>query len=633
MDLDAATLDEQGQASMMDNLSHLVWREPLWLWLAICPWVLWSLRAFVGRPRGRDYADPHLMAWAHARIARRLQARRFWRHAALGLAWLLFAMAMAGPRLAETVYEQDKELYTELLVVLDVSRSMTARDVAPSRLERARLELEDLITREERLKIGLVVYAARPHLMTPPTDDKSLLRHNLQILRYGLLPTEGSNLPEAVEFAAKHFTSDRSVHALLLVTDGELPTAKAIAEARLDDTVSRLTQQGVVLYALGVGTPEGAPLQGPQGGWLRYRDTPVVSRLHEDRLEQLAVSGNGRYARVSDTDADWQVLYDQNIRYLHAASVNRSGDSLIEWRELYAWCLVPAVLLLLLAYVEPRCAALSSSSLLWLAVFVVTGSLHPSPAHAASESWQQRAYQAYSKQAYQEAKQAYARVAGYAGRMGEGSSVYRLGEYQEAVGLFTQAVVDADNDAQRARAVFNLANSHYRLEEYGTAVVLYRETLRYAPDDRAARLNLEFAIGMQKQQQLQQRQGGGSGRQGRGPRTGRPAEGTDVVSGNLSIDNEDDTRSPPMPPLPTNPPPGSDIIERGIYQSRPVVEQATEFKDLAWQYAATSPQRIVLQANALKVDESILWKRIFEGEEGFSAPVEMPRELPDTRPW
>lgn len=622
---------------MIDSLSHLVWREPLWLWLAMAPWLLWTLRAIAGRPRGTDYADPHLLPWAraqvHVSLRARLEPRRLWRHTVLALAWLLFAMAMAGPRLAENLYEQDKEQYTELLVVLDVSRSMTARDVAPSRLERARLELEDLIARAERVKIGLVVYAARPHLMTPPTDDKAVLRHALQAVRYGLLPTEGSNLPEAIEFAAKHFTSERSAHALLLVTDGELPTEKATADASLDDTVSRLAQQGVVLYALGVGTPDGAPLQGPQGGWLHYRDKPVVSRLHEERLEKLAVAGNGRYARVTDTDAEWQTLYDQAIRYLHAAGVNRSGDSLIEWRELYAWCLVPGVLLLLLVYVEPRRTALGLSSLSWLAVFVVSGSLHPLPAHAASESWLQRAYLAYSKQSYQEAKLAYARVAGYAGRMGEGSSAYRLGEYQEAVQLFTQAVVDADSDAQRALAAFNLANSRYRLEEYGAAAALYRETLRYAPDDRAARLNLTFAIAMQKQQALQRQQDGGSGRQGRGPRTGRPAAGTDVTSGNLSIDNEDDTKPPLVPPLPITPPQGSDIIEQGIYQSRPVVGQATEFKDSAWQYAVTSPERIVLQANALKVDESILWKRIFEGEEGFPAPVETPLDLPDMRPW
>jgi len=619
---------------MIDGLSHLVWREPLWLWLALYPWLLWSLRGFMGRPRGRDYADPQLMPWARARATGRFEPRRLWRHAVLALAWLLFAMAMAGPRMAEADYDQDKENYTELMVVLDVSRSMTARDVAPGRLERAKLELHDLIARSERLKIGLVLYAARPHLMTPPTDDKSVLRHDLQVLRYGLLPTEGSNLQRAIEFAAKHFTSDQSARALLLVTDGEIPTNDATAQARLDDTVTRLAQQGIALYALGIGTPEGAPLLAQQGGWLRYRNEAVVSRLHEDRLQTLAVLGNGSYATVTDTDAEWRELYDQNIKYLHAADTGRKGDSLIEWRELYGWCLVPAALLMLLAYVEPRRGSLGTAPLLGLAVFVISGWLNPPLAQAVTESWQQRAYQAYSNKSYLEAKQGYARVAGYIGRMGEGSSAYQLGEYQEATQLFTQAILDADSDALRAGAVFNLANSHYQLEDYGTAVALYREALRYDPNDQAAQLNLGFAVALQKWQQQRDGDSGGTGRQGRGPRSARLAEGADVVSGNLSIDDEDDAEPAPIPGV-SDPRPlsGADLIEQGIHHSRPAVQQATEFEDPEWHYAVTSPERIVLQRNLLKVDESILWKRIFEAEEEFPAPVETPHELPDMPPW
>ena len=617
---------------MIDSLSHLVWREPLWLWLALYPWVQWVLRGFLDRPGGSGYADPQLMPWVRARVTGRFELRRLWRHGALALAWLLFAMAVAGPRSAETGYGQDKKNYTELMVVLDVSRSMTARDVAPSRLERAKLELEDLIAREERLKIGLVLYAARPHLMTPPTDDKSVLRHDLQGVRHGLLPTEGSNLRAAIAFAAKHFTPGKSARALLLVTDGETPENNAAAEAKYHDTVTRLAQQGIALYALGVGTPEGAPLQAQQGGWLHYQGNAVVSKLHENRLQELAVLGNGRYATVSDTGAEWRILYDQNISHLHAADASQTGGSLIEWREFYGWCLIPAVLLMLLAYMAPRRASLSTLPLLWLTALIVSVSLPPPVAHASSGSWQQRAYQAYRNKSYLAAKQGYARVPGYVGRMGEGSSAYRLGKYQEAVQIFTQAILDASNDTQRARAVFNLANSRYRLEDYGAAVALYRETRRYDPDDRAAQLNLGFAIAMQKQQR--DSGNGGKGKGGRGPRTARLPEGTEITSGNRSIDNGDNARPPPIPPLPdTQPQPGSDLIERGIYQSQPAVQQATKFKDPAWRYAATSPERIVLQANSLKVDQSILWKRIFEAQEGFPAPVETPRELPGMPPW
>jgi len=357
----------------------------------------------------------------------------------------------------------------------------------------------------------------------------------------------------------------------------------------------------------------------------------VVTGLQQQRLQRLAAIGHGRYAEVADSDAEWRQLYDQHIRYLQPADADGGDTGLTEFRELYAWCLVPAVLLLLLAHLQPRPAAAGTAAPLWLIPILLAGTLDPSPAQAAAENWPQSAYQAYQQQAYQEARQAYARVAGYAGRMGEGSSAYRLEEYGEAAQLFTRAVLDADSDQQRARAIFNLANCRYRLEEYAAAAELYRETLRYAPEDRAADINLDLALAMQKRQERQQRRNDASGRPGRGPRSGTPPEDADLSGGGLSIDDAANLRTTTLPA--TSPPAGADRIEQSIYQSRPVVEQASGFEDPDWHYAATSPERILLQADALTIDESILWQRIFEGEEGFPAPLETTRELPGVLPW
>jgi len=630
---------------MIDTLSHLAWREPLWLWLALYPWVLWGLRATLGRTRGKNYAEAHLLPWAQAATVDRLQLRCLWRHGVLVIAWLMFAMAMAGPRLAQNVYDLDREHYAQLMVVIDVSRSMTARDLAPGRLERARLELEDLTARAEQLKIGLVVYAARPHLLIPATHDKAVIRHGLASLHHGLLPTEGSNLPAAIDFAAEQLGSDELPRALLLVTDGELPADSADMDKRLDDRVSELAQQGVTVYALGIGSTEGSPLYGPEGGWLQYRDEPVLSRLHEDRLQRLTLLGNGRYARVTDTDADWRILYDEAIGYLQTAEGDLSDDRLIEWRELYAWFLLPGLLLLLLAYVDTRVdirpdirKQTRRAAIAGFGLFLLGGLLQPPAAQAAAQAdkdaLQQQAYEAYRQQSWQQARQAYARIEGYAGRMGEGGSAYRLEEYQAAIQLFTQAVLDADTDTQRARAVFNLANSYYQLQDYGMAASLYQETLRYAPQDEAAQLNLSFALTLQQQQQAQSANER-SARQGRGSRTGRPLNNTDVTDGQLSLDNEaEHTQSPNIPAMPGNrQSPVKDIIELGIHESRPVVGQASAFKDPNWQYAVSTPQRIASEIDTLSSDESKLWQRLFEQEEGFPAPLESPRELPDTRPW
>lgn len=611
---------------MMDWLTSITWREPTWFVIALYPWLQWTVHGFLQRSHNTIYAELSLLPWARGHGMGRLQPQQLWRYVLLALAWLLFAMALAGPRLVETGYTPSQESSAEIVLVLDVSRSMSARDVAPDRLQRARLELDDLITRLQRIKTGLVVYAARPHLLLPPTEDKAVLRHGLQVVRHGLLPTEGSDLEAAIAFAAQQFSETATTRTLLLVTDGEIPQEQARAETRLEDMVTRLVQQGIALYALGMGSVEGAALASPTG-WLEYQGQPVVSRLHEDRLRHLATLGNGTYARVADTDEEWEALYERKLRFLTTTDASQRDDSLIIWRELYVWCLLPATLLLLLAYLNPRPVSAAGLPLLLLLLFSPGSLLHAPPAQAADESWQPSAYQAYGNRDWAEARQLYARITGYIGRMGEGSSAYQLAQYRDAAQLFTQAVLDADNDADRAQALFNLANSHYRLEDYAAAQALYREVLRYEPDHHAAHNNLDFALAMLKRQTGDD-EVADTARPGRGPRSISLAEGTDVADGALSLENADASGPATM----GSEPPAPGLIQ-DLLHSRPASRQVAATKDTDWYYAATTTSQIVLKTQALKMDQSLLWQRLFEAEEGFPAPVATPRELPEIPPW
>lgn len=611
---------------MIDELAHVEWHQPLWLWLAFYPWTLWTLQAFLHRSRGQTYADRSLLPWARADALVRIEPRRWWRPAALALAWVFLASAMAGPRIEQRNYSQNAANETQLVVVVDLSRSMSARDVTPTRLERAKLELQDLVARAARLKIGIVVYAAHPHLMTPPTDDKSVLRDDLQALRDDLLPTEGSDLGAAIGFAARQFTSQRAGHALLLVTDGEMALPDASAETGLENEVSRLAQRNIRLYALGVGTIDGAPLFAHDGGWLRYQGRAVVSRLHEHRLKRLAAIGRGVYANVSDTDAEWRTLYDQHIRFLHGSEQRRTSGQLIVWRELYAWPLIAGVLLLLIAYLEPRSFRGGATLPIGFAALLALSGLQPPAASAATHSLVQRAYDAYQKESYAEAQRAYAEVPGYAGRMGEGGSDYRLRKYPKAIQQFTQAILDADTDTQRAQAIFNLANSHYQLQHYAIAANLYREVLRYDAKDKAAQINLGFASAMAKRSLRASAQSGAGG-PGNGPRTTSAPEGTDVTHGNLRLDNRDRHASGPVPLGNGN------ARTQSPLHSRLAIEREREFSDPNWHYAPTPISRIVQDVESLHVDESTLWQRIFATEEGFDAPIDKPQRVPGVQPW
>lgn len=627
-------------------LAQLEWRASGWFWLALTPWLAWALQALRARRRGQDYAAPHLLPWARAITAAgqawtsRLLA--LWRPFTHALGWLLMAAAMAGPRVAETLHDRDRDAAPTLFVLLDVSRSMTATDIEPNRLQRALLELDDLFTRADRLRIGLIAYGARPHLMLPPTADRTLLRHTLHRLRPGLLPTEGSDPAAAIHLALSHFADDGAARALLLIGDGELTAETAAARAEWEAAVAAVAARGISLNVLGVGSVEGAPLRDARGEWLRVGEQPVISRLAAERLAAAARVTAGRYAEVAATDAEWRILYDDHLRHLAGDARDGEGQPLIEWRELYVWFLLPAVVLLLIGQIEWRQRAHGLSLAVAALLFGAVVSAPPAQAQtqtlADNADLLRQAHAAYVAGDLAAAQRGYARVGGYDGRLGEGISAYRAGDFPAALHAFSEAVLAADDDAARARAVFNLGNVRYRMADYALAADLYRESLRYAPADPAARVNLEWAEFRLVYQQAKDRAGeyadldaDATGR-GRGARGG--ADGLAAFGDDLTVsEGEGSSRDRPAadaPNVATAPPAMAAIDPLG---TQPVVARDSAFEDDDWVYAPTAPDRIVREANALAVDQSRLWQRLFETEEGFPAALDTPRPLPGRSPW
>ncbi len=613
---------------MMFEVTALEWRAPWWLAVAGYPWLLALLHWLRGRVRGAAYAEASLQPWARVTVAGQWTPRHWWRQVLLALAWGLFGLALAGPRYAQTTYTPDPAQLPELMIVWDLSRSMTARDVTPDRLERARLKLLDLSLRLRQTKTGVLVYAGSAHVLTPPTTDHDVLRHFLALPRYGMVPIAGSNLSAALEGALTAFTPGQTRRALLLVTDGELPALTAAQRANLLATVDALAQQGVMLHVLGVGTEAGASVLDADGAWLRHADLEVVSRLNTKLLMTLARRGNGRYAPLSDDDGDLRFLYDAGIARAEAGDDGRTPNALVMWRELYQWPLAPAVLLLVLAHWRRRSGASSAPALMVLAL-VMASAAPVTPAQAADA--QRQAYLAYQQHSYQRAQQAYRQVPGYHGRMGEGASAYQLQAYPMAIQQFTLAILEADTDQQRADALFNLANCHYRLDAYAKAVTLYQDVLRYRPDDAAVVTNLQLAVAMLARR-VEQDSTGGTGGQGRGPRGVRMPDATEVAGGNLSLDDRAPD-APPAQPTPDTAHVAAQDAMRGAYQAQPVVSQAQEFVDSEWVFEPTTDDSMQLRAANLLGDDSSLWQRVFEGELEISAPLDAPREVEALPPW
>jgi Ca-activated chloride channel family protein len=619
-------------------LQSLQWREPLLLVLVVQPLLIAALTRLRRRSRLNAYADPALHPWVLARQSRSAGRSLLLRDGAYAAAWLLLALAAAGPRLPEQVPGQPLPGSVDIIAVVDVSHSMAAADVAPNRLRRARIEIEELMDHLRGDRLGVVVYAARAHLLSPPTADRAALQFYLDGLEQLVLPTRGS-APEAGLALARH-ELDRSTRkgAVVLITDGDFGADPARHDA-LRRSAAQLRAGGYPLYVLGVGTVEGDAVPAPDTGWLMDKGQPVVSRMDEGLLQDLAGIGEGRYSRAAADDSDWAALYDAGIAGQGSLHIGAESARRIVWHELYPWTLAPGIALLFFSLMPYRIAGPTAR----LAVLVVAGgvlALNPArPAMAADAASEQAAFGAYAAGDYTRAAALYESLTGYAARMGEAASRYRLADYAAAARAFTRAVLDADTDLQRGTALYNLGNCRFQLGDYAGAARMFADAMRYRPEHREAERNRGLALALQRRidEALAREQEAAGGRMGRGPREARPAEGTDIdETASVSL-AEPETAARQIAPLPPLPPMDDTVlarlIERGLSHARLAASgRGSGNADLNGGEPATfaDAQRWM---ESVEDRQALLWKALFEREEGFDAALEQPRSMPGVAPW
>lgn len=461
---------------MIEQLLHLHWREPLWLGLAVAPLLLvwWRSRR---RARLLRYADAELLPWAASQSA--AQAGAWPRALVHALAWLLLALAAAGPRLPLELHAGEvtpRHLLT-VMAVLDVSASMHATDIAPDRIARARLELLDWLDRLQGERVGLIVYAGEAGVLLPPTDDVALLQRALDQVDPRLIEAPGTNLAAALDLArAQLAAAPGQAKAVLLLSDAEADSVDATAQA----AVAALQQARLPLFVLGIGSEAGAPVPLPDGGFAEADGVPVVSRMAVPVYRQWAQTTGGRFAVVSDGDADWAVLHDRGIATLPGDPL--APESVAAWRELYAWCLAPALALLMAVSLPRRVVAMLA--------LVVWGAAAVPPSALADEA---AAWQAWQQKDFAGAQALYAQAGGYRGQMGAGAAAWRQAAYAAAASHFGAALLLAENDRQRADALYNLGNAHYGRGQWQAAFEAFETVLRMWPGDPRAGANRELA--------------------------------------------------------------------------------------------------------------------------------------------
>ena len=215
----------------------------------------------------------------------------------------LIIIALARPQWGSEV-EIVEQSGVQVMVALDVSRSMLSRDMAPTRLDRAKMEISDLMSRLNGDAVGIVLFSGASFIQFPLTSDYDTARTYLGHAGPDAITRQGTAIGEAIGTAAAGFSDQRlSQKIIVIMTDGENHEGDPVAAARL------AAEDMIAIYAVGFGSPEGrpVPVYDEQGSVIEYRQDAqgreIVSRLDEGALQRITEAGGGQYFRASDRGA------------------------------------------------------------------------------------------------------------------------------------------------------------------------------------------------------------------------------------------------------------------------------------------------------------------------------------------
>lgn len=244
--------------------------------------------------------------------------RGTWKFVLWLLALLFVIVGVAGPQFGSKL-QQVKKKGVELMIALDVSNSMMAEDIKPSRLEKAKMAISRMVEKLSNDKIGLIVFAGDAYVQLPITTDYSSARLFLSGINSDIVPVQGTAIGSAIDLAARSFTPETETSkAIIMITDGENHQDDAVEAAR------RAHEKGIIIHTIGMGLEQGAPIpeKGRPGQFMKDGSgNVVVSKLDEETLRQIAKAGEGLYVRASNTEVGLTQLFDE---------VNRMDKTLLE---------------------------------------------------------------------------------------------------------------------------------------------------------------------------------------------------------------------------------------------------------------------------------------------------------------
>jgi Ca-activated chloride channel family protein len=395
--------------------------------------------------------------------------------------WLLFCLALAGPswnQLPQPVHKED----AALVLILDLSPSMLAEDITPSRLIKARYKMIDILKSRQQGFTGLVIYGGEAFTVSPLTEDGNTIVSLIPTLHPALLPVYGSNTEDGIDAAIDLVKNAGYQQAdILLLTDG-------VSRVAFRDISSQLKSHNIRLHILGIGTSEGAPIPMGNGGFVKDKNGSILlPKLDSSALRQLADLGGGKFVLMSNDDSDINHLL-QAVASDFPATTEVRDQTFDVWED-YGYWLILLILPLLLASFRKGVVF----------VIILAPTLFNAPPTEAS-IWQ-GLWLTEDQQGYKALQQGDAEAAQglFENPQWRASAAYKNQDYRTAVEHYSQGTNANDS--------YNLGNALARSGDLDGAIKAYDQALTIKPDMDDAIANRQLVEQLKQQQQSQDQSG------------------------------------------------------------------------------------------------------------------------------